>query len=170
MKYTVTEDVDFTELKLNFNIGKTADLKYTRPAALRFKTKLSCNDEGILSNVLKEAGTLVTKSDYVDNIGELNLSSNYSFVNIKCSGWQNSEFGKYYATLAGIKSKHNFLDYRARAYATLKYADGSTKTIYSKCTNRCSVADASYKIKKNKEIFDALSDDQKAIINENLGL
>jgi hypothetical protein len=168
MKYTVTEDVDFTELKLNVNIGKSADIKYTRPAALRFKSKLTCNNEEILSNVLKETGTLITKSDYVDNIGELNLSSKYSFASIKCSGWQDSEFGKYYATLAGIKSKHNFLDYRARAYATVQYADGSTRTVYSTCTNPCSVAEASYKIIKNNAVYNGLSDDYKEILNENM--
>jgi hypothetical protein len=170
MKYKVTEDVNFEELKMQFNIAKGAALKYTRPASLRFQAKVNFNKEEAFEGALKERGMLITKSDYVDNLGDLNMSSKYQFVKVKSTGWYDSEVGKYCATLVGIKSQHNFLDYRARAYATLQYADGSTRTFYSKCTNPCNVGDASYKIKKNKAIFDALSDDYKAIILENLGL
>jgi hypothetical protein len=164
-KFVVEDDVEFTSV--NIQISKAASIKYEIPASIRYKAKINATEEAIQNAVVSQ-GMLVTPESTYTNYGELNLNAQYKKVNIVSTGWYNNTVGTYCASLAGIKDVHYDRDFVARAYMTVKYADGSSETVYSNTVTGQSVSGIAYKL-KNSSSYSNLSDAHKSYIDIFIG-
>jgi lysophospholipase L1-like esterase len=166
--YTVTKDVSFSAV--NLRMSKTPNLKYVRPAGLRFSGKIACNDEALFSsNAIVESGILVTPNDYLSNGSELSMNAPVKYTKIKTGVWVNNVLGSIAVSFDGIIEKNYERDFVSRGYMIVDYADGSRATLYSAVSTPTSVSELAYNIFRNKNVYNSLSADNKALIIEYMG-
>jgi hypothetical protein len=166
--YTVNNDVSFSSV--NLRMSKTPNLKYVKPAGLRFSGKIVCNDEGVFSSSsIAESGLLIAPNDYLSNGSELSMNSGVKYSKVVTNVWVNSVPGSFATSFDGIIAKNYERDFVSRGYMIVNYADGSSATLYSATSTPTSVSEIAYKTYRNKNVYNALSAENKELILEYMG-
>ena len=84
----------------------------------------------------------------------------------KESDFYNAEEGTYKCGIMKMKDFNLARNFLSRAYATIKYTDGSSRTIYSEKNSLIrSVAQLAWTISENTEYYNSLPEDQKAAVD-----
>lgn len=167
----VNENMTLKSIKLSVTMTKGASIRLAAPTGLRFQTTVTSeNADEILNSPTVTTGTLITTLDlYKDNGKTLTKDSKYNFLDIANNGWFNNgtstETGKFCGSIVKIKAQNYGRAYIAVGYATIKYSDGSSKTVYANVTenNAKSIKYVAQKIKYSNK-FDGYSAEQKDII------
>lgn len=167
----VNENMTLKSIKLSVTMTKGASIRLAAPTGLRFQTTVTSeNADEILNSPTVTTGTLITTLDlYKDNGKTLTKDSKYNFLDIANNGWFNNgtstETGKFCGSIVKIKAQNYGRAYIAVGYATIKYSDGSSKTVYANVTenNAKSIKYVAQKIKDSNK-FDGYSAEQKDII------
>lgn len=173
---TVNENMTLKSIELNVTMTPGASIRLAAPTGLRFQTTVKSGNgidaDEILNSKTVTTGTLITTLDlYKDNGKTLTKDSKYNFLDIANNGWFNdgakTETGKFCGSIIKIQSKNYGRAYIAVGYATIKYSDGSSKTVYADVTenNAKSIAYVAGKVKDSKK-FSGYSPEQKDIINK----
>lgn len=173
---TVNENMTLKSIELNVTMTPGASIRLAAPTGLRFQTTVKSgngiNADEILNLPTVTTGTLITTLDlYKDNGKTLTKDSKYNFLDIANDGWFNdgakTETGKFCGSIVRIKARNYGRAYIAVGYATIKYSDGSSKTVYADVTenNAKSIAYVAEKV-KGSEKFSGYSAEQKDIINK----
>ena len=133
---------------------------------LRFKaTATSDNETALNDHTAITTGMLITTKDLFQNNGEeLTLESDYTKLDIVNNGWYNNDLGTYCASVAKITSANYIRDYKAVAYITVNYEDGTTKTFYSETMAERSPYYVATKVKEDTEVYEKIKDVIDAII------
>lgn len=171
---TVDEDMTLKSIELNVTMTPGASIRLAAPTGLRFQTTVKSGNgiaaDEILNSPTVTTGTLITTLDlYKDNGKTLTKDSKYNFLDIANNGWFNNgtstETGKFCGSIVKIKAQNYGRAYIAVGYATIKYSDGSSKTVYANVTenNAKSIKYVAQKIKDSNK-FDGYSAEQKDII------
>lgn len=175
-KLPVNENMTLKSIELNVTMTPGASIRLAAPTGLRFQTTVKSGNgidaDEILNSATVTTGTLITTLDlYKDNGKTLTKDSKYNFLDIANNGWFNdgakTETGKFCGSIIKIQSKNYGRAYIAVGYATIKYSDGSSKTVYADVTenNAKSIAYVAGKVKDSKK-FSGYSPEQKDIINK----
>lgn len=167
----VNENMTLKSIKLSVTMTKGASIRLAAPTGLRFQTTVTSeNADEILNSPTVTTGTLITTLDlYKDNGKTLTKDSKYNFLDIANNGWFNNgtstETGKFCGSIVKIKAQNYGRAYIAVGYATIKYSDGSSKTVYANVTenNAKSIKYVAQQIKDSNK-FDGYSAEQKDII------
>lgn len=173
-KLTVKENMTLKSIELNVTMTPGASIRLAAPTGLRFQTTVKSGNgiaaDEILNSPTVTTGTLITTLDlYKDNGKTLTKDSKYNFLDIANNGWFNNgtstETGKFCGSIVKIKAQNYGRAYIAVGYATIKYSDGSSKTVYANVTenNAKSIKYVAQKIKDSNK-FDGYSAEQKDII------
>lgn len=175
-KLPVNENMTLKSIELNVTMTPGASIRLAAPTGLRFQTTVKSGNgidaDEILNSATVTTGTLITTLDlYKDNGKTLTKDSKYNFLDIANNGWFNdgakTETGKFCGSIIKIQSKNYGRAYIAVGYATIKYSEGSSKTVYADVTenNAKSIAYVAGKVKDSKK-FSGYSPEQKDIINK----
>ena len=122
---------------------KGASIRLAAPTGLRFQTTVTSGNgiaaDEILNSTTVTTGTLITTLDLYEANGKtLTKDSKYNFLDIANNGWFNdgakTETGKFCGSIIKIQSKNYGRAYIAVGYATIKYSDGSSKTVCADVT------------------------------------
>lgn len=170
----VNENMTLKSIELNVTMTKGASIRLAAPTGLRFQTTVKSGNgiaaDEILNSPTVTTGTLITTLDlYKDNGKTLTKDSKYNFLDIANNGWFNNgtstETGKFCGSIVKIKAQNYGRAYIAVGYATIKYSDGSSKTVYANVTenNAKSIKYVAQQIKDSNK-FDGYSAEQKDII------
>lgn len=170
----VNENMTLKSIKLSVTMTKGASIRLAAPTGLRFQTTVTSGNgiaaDEILNSTTVTTGTLITTLDLYEANGKtLTKDSKYNFLDIANNGWFNdgakTETGKFCGSIIKIQSKNYGRAYIAVGYATIKYSDGSSKTVCADVTenNAKSIAYVAGKV-KNSEKFSSYSSDQQNII------
>lgn len=171
---TVNENMTLKSIELNVTMTPGASIRLAAPTGLRFQTTVKSENgiaaDEILNSKTVTTGTLITTLDlYKDNGKTLTKDSKYNFLDIANNGWFNNgtstETGKFCGSIVKIKAQNYGRAYIAVGYATIKYSDGSSKTVYANVTenNAKSIKYVAQQIKDSNK-FDGYSAEQKDII------
>ena len=177
-KLTVNENMTLKSIKLSVTMTKGASIRLAAPTGLRFQTTVT-SVNGIAADDILDlktgtvtTGTLITTLDlYKANGNTLTMNSKYTFLNIANDGWFNdgtkTETGKFCGSIIKIQSKNYGRKFIAVGYATIKYSDGTSKTVYAEVTvnNAKSIQYVANKVKASEK-FSGYTAEQKAIINK----
>lgn len=177
---TVNENMTLKSIELNVTMTPGASIRLAAPTGLRFQTTVKSGNgiaaDEILNSSTVTTGTLITTLDLYKAHGytltmDSTKDSTYTVLNIANDGWFNdgakTETGKFCGSIIKIQSKNYGRAYIAVGYATIKYSDGSSKTVYADVTenNAKSIAYVAGKVKDSKK-FSGYSPEQKDIINK----
>lgn len=134
---TVNKDLIFQSVNnLSVSILEGAGIRTIAPAGLRFKAQISSDNMEPVSaqNVIKE-GILITTNDLFEkNYSTLDRNSTYAKLDIVNQGWYKTE-GVYCGAVVNISASNYIREFIARAYVTVNYVDGTSKTLYSKMSD-----------------------------------
>ncbi len=139
-----------------------ASLRTKDPSGIRFGTAISADLMEILSGMDVTYGMLVVPTETLKLEGsttylELRLSTegiDPAVVNVTEDGMVDYNGGKLYnIALIGIPDTASAvtMKFSARAYITVKYADGSTATVYAPETYKASLYDVANAVKNTSE-------------------
>lgn len=147
-------------------------------SGLRFQTLFNADEYETIKNArfLKSFGTLVawtdtlTKGDFT--IENYQMESTFAKVeNTKGTFEYTDSDGKKYAAYSMaiyVDPDHFTMEYSARGYLVLEYADGSTRTVYTDynaADNSCTIAEIANEFKtKNPEAYNTMSRAQRDVI------
>lgn len=170
---TVNENMTLKSIKLSVTMTKGASIRLAAPTGLRFQTTVTSeNGDEILNSTTVTTGTLITTLDLYEANGKtLTKDSKYNFLDIANNGWFNdgakTETGKFCGSIIKIQSKNYGRAYIAVGYATIKYSDGSSKTVCADVTenNAKSIAYVAGKVKDSEKFSSYSSEQQNIIIN-----
>ena len=156
--------------------GVRFDVSKGGQSGIRFQTLFNVDEYEAMSEEIQSFGTLVAYSDSLTK-GEFileNYQGEAGFAkveNTKGTFEYTDKTGEKYASysMAVVDIEEYARDYSARGYLVIKYADGSTRTIYSDYNvtdNAISVAKAATNLKKtNAEMYEKMKKVVKAIID-----
>lgn len=172
----VNENMTLKSIKLSVTMTKGASIRLAAPTGLRFQTTVTSGNgiaaDEILNSTTVTTGTLITTLDlYKANGKTLTKDSKYNFLDIANNGWFNdgakTETGKFCGSIIKIQSKNYGRAYIAVGYATIKYSDGSSKTVCADVTenNAKSIAYVAGKVKDSEKFSSYSSDQQNIIMN-----
>ena len=175
---TVDEKMTLKSIKLNVTMRPGASIRLAAPTGLRFQTTVTSGNDIAVDDILDlttgtvTTGTLITTLDlYKANGNTLTQDSKYNFLNIANDGWFNdgtkTETGKFCGSIIKIQSKNYGRKFIAVGYATIKYSDGTSKTVYAEVTvnNAKSIQYVANQVKASEK-FSGYTAEQKAIINK----
>lgn len=173
---TVNENMTLKSIKLSVTMTKGASIRLAAPTGLRFQTTVKSGNgiaaDEILNSTTVTTGTLITTLDLYEANGKtLTKDSKYNFLDIANNGWFNdgakTETGKFCGSIIKIQSKNYGRAYIAVGYATIKYSDGSSKTVCADVTenNAKSIAYVAGKVKDSEKFSSYSSDQQNIIMN-----
>ena len=173
---TVNENMTLKSIKLSVTMTKGASIRLAAPTGLRFQTTVKSGNgiaaDEILNSTTVTTGTLITTLDLYEANGKtLTKDSKYNFLDIANNGWFNdgakTETGKFCGSIIKIQSKNYGRAYIAVGYATIKYSDGSSKTVCADVTenNAKSIAYVAGKVKDSEKFSSYSSEQQNIIIN-----
>lgn len=167
----VNENMTLKSIKLSVTMTKGASIRLAAPTGLRFQTTVTSGN-GIAADEILTTGTLITTLDLYEANGKtLTKDSKYNFLDIANNGWFNdgakTETGKFCGSIIKIQSKNYGRAYIAVGYATIKYSDGSSKTVCADVTenNAKSIAYVAGKVKDSEKFSSYSSDQQNIIMN-----
>lgn len=172
----VNENMTLKSIKLSITMTKGASIRLAAPTGLRFQTTVTSGNgiaaDEILNSTTVTTGTLITTLDLYEANGKtLTKDSKYNFLDIANNGWFNdgakTETGKFCGSIIKIQSKNYGRAYIAVGYATIKYSDGSSKTVCADVTenNAKSIAYVAGKVKDSEKFSSYSSDQQNIIMN-----
>lgn len=172
----VNENMTLKSIKLSVTMTKGASIRLAAPTGLRFQTTVTSGNgiaaDEILNSTTVTTGTLITTLDLYEANGKtLTKDSKYNFLDIANNGWFNdgakTETGKFCGSIIKIQSKNYGRAYIAVGYATIKYSDGSSKTVCADVTenNAKSIAYVAGKVKDSEKFSSYSSDQQNIIMN-----
>ena len=172
----VNENMTLKSIKLSVTMTKGASIRLAAPTGLRFQTTVTSGNgiaaDEILNSTTVTTGTLITTLDLYEANGKtLTKDSKYNFLDIANNGWFNdgakTETGKFCGSIIKIQSKNYVRAYIAVGYATIKYSDGSSKTVCADVTenNAKSIAYVAGKVKDSEKFSSYSSDQQNIIMN-----
>ena len=172
----VNENITLKSIKLSVTMTKGASIRLAAPTGLRFQTTVTSGNgiaaDEILNSTTVTTGTLITTLDLYEANGKtLTKDSKYNFLDIANNGWFNdgakTETGKFCGSIIKIQSKNYGRAYIAVGYATIKYSDGSSKTVCADVTenNAKSIAYVAGKVKDSEKFSSYSSDQQNIIMN-----
>lgn len=173
---TVNENMTLKSIKLSVTMTKGASIRLAAPTGLRFQTTVTSGNgiaaDEILNSTTVTTGTLITTLDLYEANGKtLTKDSKYNFLDIANNGWFNdgakTETGKFCGSIIKIQSKNYGRAYIAVGYATIKYSDGSSKTVCADVTenNAKSIAYVAGKVKDSEKFSSYSSEQQNIIMN-----
>ena len=140
---TVDEDMTLKSIELNVTMTPGASIRLAAPTGLRFQTTVTSGNgidaDEILNSKTVTTGTLITTLDlYRTNGKTLTKDSTYTVLDIANAGWFNdgkkTETGKFCGSIIKIQKENYGREFIAVGYATIKYSNGKTKTVYAKVT------------------------------------
>lgn len=172
----VNENMTLKSIKLSVTMTKGASIRLAAPTGLRFQTTVTSGNgiaaDEILNSTTVTTGTLITTLDLYEANGKtLTKDSKYNFLDIANNGWFNdgakTETGKFCGSIIKIQSKNYGRAYIAVGYATIKYSDGSSKTVCADVTenNAKSIAYVAGKVKDSEKFSSYSSEQQNIIMN-----
>lgn len=172
----VNENMTLKSIKLSVTMTKGASIRLAAPTGLGFQTTVTSGNgiaaDEILNSTTVTTGTLITTLDLYEANGKtLTKDSKYNFLDIANNGWFNdgakTETGKFCGSIIKIQSKNYGRAYIAVGYATIKYSDGSSKTVCADVTenNAKSIAYVAGKVKDSEKFSSYSSDQQNIIMN-----
>ncbi|WP_302549351.1 hypothetical protein [Eubacterium ventriosum] len=172
----VNENMTLKSIKLSVTMTKGASIRLAAPTGLRFQTTVTSGNgiaaDEILNSTTVTTGLLITTLDLYEANGKtLTKDSKYNFLDIANNGWFNdgakTETGKFCGSIIKIQSKNYGRAYIAVGYATIKYSDGSSKTVCADVTenNAKSIAYVAGKVKDSEKFSSYSSDQQNIIMN-----
>lgn len=158
---TVDEDMTLKSIELNVTMTPGASIRLAAPTGLRFQTTVTSGNgidaDEILNSKTVTTGTLITTLDlYRTNGKTLTKDSTYTVLNIANAGWFNdgkkTETGKFCGSIIKIQKENYGREFIAVGYATIKYSNGKTKTVYAKVTenNAKSIKYVAEKVQKSE--------------------
>lgn len=173
---TVNENMTLKSIKLSVTMTSGASIRLAAPTGLRFQTTVKSGNgiaaDEILNSTTVTTGTLITTLDLYEANGKtLTKDSKYNFLDIANNEWFNdgakTETGKFCGSIIKIQSKNYGRAYIAVGYATIKYSDGSSKTVCADVTenNAKSIAYVAGKVKDSEKFSSYSSDQQNIIMN-----
>lgn len=173
---TVDENMTLKSIKLNVTMTPGASIRLAAPTGLRFQTTVKSENgiaaDEILNSTTVTTGTLITTLDlYKANGKTLTKDSKYNILDIANNGWFNdgakTETGKFCGSIIKIQSKNYGRAYIAVGYATIKYSDGSSKTVCADVTenNAKSIAYVAGRVKDSEKFSSYSSEQQNIIMN-----
>lgn len=177
-----TEKEGYTAVYLGFDTINGASVRIDTSvggqSGIRFMTTFNVNDYASVKGYIQSCGTLIaytnalTKDDFtIENYAtEIDAGTQVAQVeNTKgvftYIDQNNKSYTAYSMALVGITE--NTQEYSARGYIVVKYADGTTATIYTDYDadlNTRSIAEVAYKLAQSEE-YTKYSDAQKAIVD-----
>ncbi|MCI8957471.1 MAG: DUF1533 domain-containing protein, partial [Eubacterium sp.] len=119
----VTEDMAFTAVnELTVTMANGAGIRYAGTAGIRFQSSItSDNMDAVASDAITE-GTLITANDIYEAKGTpLTLTSDYTKIDVKNSGWYNGTVGTYCGSICDVVESNYIRNFTARAYVTVNY-------------------------------------------------
>lgn len=176
----VNENMTLKSIELNVTMTLGASIRLAAPTGLRFQTTVKSGNgiaaDEILNSPTVTTGTLITTLDLYTTHGntltqDSKKDSTYTVLDIENDGWLNNgtstETGKFCGSIVKIKAQNYGRAYIAVGYATIKYSDGSSKTVYANVTenNAKSIKYVAEKVQASEK-FSGYSAAQKAIINK----
>lgn len=176
----VNENMTLKSIELNVTMTLGASIRLAAPTGLRFQTTVKSGNgiaaDEILNSPTVTTGTLITTLDLYTTHGntltqDSKKDSTYTVLDIENDGWFNNgtstETGKFCGSIVKIKAQNYGRAYIAVGYATIKYSDGSSKTVYANVTenNAKSIKYVAEKVQASEK-FSGYSDAQKAIIDK----
>ena len=129
----VAEDMAFTSVKeLSVSMANGAGIRYAGSAGIRFQASVaSDNMDAVASDAITE-GTLITANDIYEAKGTpLTLTSDYTKIDVKNSGWFQNQVGTYCGSICDVVESNYIRNFTARAYVTVNYENGDAVTVYS---------------------------------------
>lgn len=158
---TVDEDMTLKSIELNVTMTPGASIRLAAPTGLRFQTTVTSGNgidaDEILNSKTVTTGTLITTLDlYRTNGKTLTKDSTYTVLDIANAGWFNdgkkTETGKFCGSIIKIQKENYGREFIAVGYATIKYSNGKTKTVYAKVTenNAKSIKYVAEKVQKSE--------------------
>ena len=129
----VTEDMAFTAVnELTVTMANGAGIRYAGTAGIRFQSSItSDNMDAVASDAITE-GTLITANDIYEAKGTpLTLTSDYTKIDVKNSGWYNGTVGTYCGSICDVVESNYIRNFTARAYVTANYENADAVTVYS---------------------------------------
>lgn len=158
---TVDEDMTLKSIELNVTMTPGASIRLVAPTGLRFQTTVTSGNgidaDEILNSKTVTTGTLITTLDlYRTNGKTLTKDSTYTVLDIANAGWFNdgkkTETGKFCGSIIKIQKENYGREFIAVGYATIKYSNGKTKTVYAKVTenNAKSIKYVAEKVQKSE--------------------
>lgn len=176
----VNENMTLKSIELNVTMTLGASIRLAAPTGLRFQTTVKSGNgiaaDEILNSPTVTTGTLITTLDLYTTHGntltqDSKKDSTYTVLDIENDGWFNNgtstETGKFCGSIVKIKAQNYGRAYIAVGYATIKYSDGRSKTVYANVTenNAKSIKYVAEKVQASEK-FSGYSAAQKAIINK----
>ena len=158
---TVNENMTLKSIELNVTMTPGASIRLAAPTGLRFQTTVTSGNgidaDEILNSKTVTTGTLITTLDlYRTNGKTLTKDSTYTVLDIANAGWFNdgkkTETGKFCGSIIKIQKENYGREFIAVGYATIKYSNGKTKTVYAKVTenNAKSIKYVAEKVQKSE--------------------
>ncbi len=129
----VAEDMAFTSVKeLSVSMANGAGIRYAGSAGIRFQASVaSDNMDAVASDAITE-GTLITANDIYEAKGTpLTLTSDYTKLDVKNSGWFQNQVGTYCGSICDVVESNYIRNFTARAYVTVNYENADAVTVYS---------------------------------------
>lgn len=168
---TVTEDITYTAVGVNFNMKDGAAIKLRAGSnGIRFISEIATSDYNLIEKYVDSMGTLVLPTKYLEDKEFVleNFVENKTVANIvktADNGWFEEENGNYsyVGALVNVNDENTNLDFSARGYLVLKYSDDSTAYVYTpfdKVNNSRSM----YRVAEAAFGAAETTDDQKAIL------
>jgi hypothetical protein len=145
-------------------------------SGIRFQAKVTA-DSNVLSAIATEdsainSGMLITARDIYENKGADLTVDNYAKYyakNISNAGWMsNQPEGTFSGSIVNIAQSNYIREFIAKAYVTITYADGTSKTVYSGMSEVRSINYVASAIKKAGYV--GLSEAEKAIVDSYLAV
>ncbi len=130
---TITKDMAFTSVnELSVSMADGAGIRYAGTAGIRFQASVaSDNMDAVASDAITE-GTLITANDIYEAKGTpLTLTSDYTKIDVKNSGWFQNKVGTYCGSICDVVESNYIRNFTARAYVTVNYENGDAVTVYS---------------------------------------
>ena len=150
---TVNSEIAFTSVNtLSVTAEKGAGIRLVnddKGAGIRFQATVSSDNMTAVESAAITEGMLITANDLYEAKGEsaLDFTSTYTYKNIVNNGWYNGTVGTYCGSIVKIVESNYIRSFIARAYVTVTYSDGSTKTVYSNMTGARSIQGVATAIK-----------------------
>ncbi|MCI9617780.1 MAG: hypothetical protein HFG31_07235 [Eubacterium sp.] len=123
----------FTSVKeLSVSMANGAGIRYAGSAGIRFQASVaSDNMDAVASDAITE-GTLITANDIYEAKGTpLTLTSDYTKIDVKNSGWFQNQVGTYCGSICDVVESNYIRNFTARAYVTVNYENADAVTVYS---------------------------------------
>lgn len=173
---TVDENMTLKSIELNVTMTPGASIRLAAPTGLRFQTTVTSGNgidaDEILNSKTVTTGTLITTLDlYRTNGKTLTKDSTYTVLDIANAGWFNdgkkTETGKFCGSIINIQKENYGRKFIAVGYATIKYSNGKSKTVYADVTenNAKSIKYVAEKVQASDK-FSGYSAEQQDIINK----